>query len=102
MGAVFAPVAGAIAADASRSRGVWPGPRPGAGTAGLVAWVIGMAVGLVPMIAASWQIEPGTRFQPAALFAFLAAYFVYRVLVGLGAEPPVVPIPELPASVKPT
>jgi cytosine permease len=102
MGAVFAPIAGAIAAEASRSRGAWPGPRPGASTAGLVAWVVGVAVGLVPTIAASWQIEPGTRFQPAALFAFLAAYLVYRVLAGLGAEPPVVPIPELPAPVEPT
>jgi cytosine permease len=93
MGAVFAPVAGAIAADASRSRGTWPGPRPGASTAGLVAWVSGLAVGLVPTIAASWQIEPATRFQPAALFAFLTAYVVFRVLAALGAEPPAVPIP---------
>jgi cytosine permease len=100
MGAIFAPVAGAIAADASRSRGVWPGPRPGTSTAGLGAWAAGLGVGLVPTIAASWRIEPMTRLQPASLFAFLTAYIVFRVLASLGFEPPAAPIPaEEPVNV---
>ena len=92
MGAVFAPIAGALAADATRRAhsGTWRGPRPGTNMAGLLAWALGLAVGLVPTIAASWGFEPGTRFQPASLFAFLTAYIAFKALAALGAEPPAV------------
>src|SRR5262249_17906894 len=55
LGAVFAPVAGAMAADYFRSKGAWRGPRQAVSTAGLAAWAMGFTVGFFPLIAASWD-----------------------------------------------
>jgi hypothetical protein len=92
MGAAFAPVVAAMAADYVRHRGVWPGARRGVNLPGLLAWAVGLAVGLVPIVSASVRWDAGTRFQPAAVFAFLAAFIAYLVLAGLGAESPPVPV----------
>ncbi|MBV8556886.1 MAG: hypothetical protein JO116_15090 [Planctomycetaceae bacterium] len=94
LGAVFAPTAGAMAADYVRARGAWPGPRRGVNPAGLVAWAVGMAVGLVPAIAEATGWDRGTQFQPAAVHGFMAGFLVYTILAKLGAESPVSPIPK--------
>ncbi|MFO0959191.1 MAG: hypothetical protein U0800_17465 [Isosphaeraceae bacterium] len=74
MGAVFAPVSGAIAADFLRQKRRWPGPRPGWRPSAVAAWAIGMAVGLAP--------EFGLiRAQPATILAFSAAFLV-EILLG--------------------
>ena len=80
LGAAFAPVAGAIAADYRRHRGRWPGPRVGINPAGLVAWAVGLAVGLAPTIARALGSDGLAGFQPAALWASLAAYLTYELL----------------------
>jgi purine-cytosine permease-like protein len=83
MGAVFAPLAAALTADYLRQRGAWRGPRRGVNVPGLLAWAVGLAVGLMPIL------NPAAiRFQPAAVFAYLAAFVTYIVLAGLGAESP--------------
>ena len=80
VGAAFAPVAGAIAADYRRHRGEWPGPRSGFNPAGLIAWAVGLAVGLAPTVGKALGSGPLSRLQPAALWAFVAAFLVYEFL----------------------
>jgi cytosine permease len=87
LGALFAPMAGAMAADYVRNRGSWPGPRKGVSVPGIVAWVFGVAIGMIPLIGNAWGMAAWARFQPAALYAFLAAFLVYRLLAAFGAEP---------------
>lgn len=103
MGALFAPVVACLAADYWRSGGVWPGARRGVNPAGIVGWVVGVVVGLLPF-------GPGrlATFQPAAFWAFLAAFGAYALVAKLGGESgPVVdePAPEIvapaPADVPP-
>jgi cytosine permease len=95
LGAVFAPMVGAMAADYVRNRGVWPGPRRGVNPPGLVAWLVGLGVGLVPLIAVAGGWSDGSRLQPASLYAFAAAFVVYTVLAALGAETPTLSIPDV-------
>jgi cytosine permease len=93
-GAAFAPLAGAMAADYLRSKGDWRGPRQGVSMAGLVAWAVGFTVGFFPLIAAAWDQPRWMLFQPASVFAFVAAFLVFRILAALGAESPLLPVPE--------
>jgi cytosine permease len=88
LGAVMAPVVGAMAADYVLSRGVWPGPRRGVNLAGCLAWVAGFVVGVVPPLAAEMGLRGLAGIQPAAVLAFVAAFSGYVVLARLGFEPP--------------
>ncbi len=80
LGAAFAPVAGAMAADYLRHRGDWPGPRRGFNPAGLIAWAIGLSVGLLPTIGRALGDERMAGLVAAAPLAFVAAFLVYLVL----------------------
>jgi cytosine permease len=96
MGAVFAPVVGALAADALRHRGAWAGPRRGVNAPGVAAWLVGLGVGLLPMLgrlAPPWRLQD---VQPAAVFAFLAAFATYGLLALLRLESRPLPLPEVP------
>ena len=86
LGAAFAPVAGAIAADFILHRGTWPGPRPGVRVAGLIAWAVGFAVGLLPTIGRLAGVEILTHAQPASLLAFAAGFVVFALLSPFGAR----------------
>ena len=87
LGAAFAPVAGAMAADFAIRRGRWPGPRRGINPAGLLAWALGLAVGLIadrrPNALGSDRLA---RFQPASLAAFGVAFAAYALLTLLRLE----------------
>ncbi len=80
LGAAFAPVSGAMAADYALRRGRWPGPRRGVNPPGLIAWALGLAVGLVPTVARALGSARPDRFQPAALGAFAVAFLAYALL----------------------
>ncbi len=95
LGAVFAPVAGAFAADYRRHKGQWPGPRTGTNPAGLLAWGVGLTVGLCPTIGQTFGADRLTNVQPAAILAFLASYLTYEVLAMIRFESK--PVPEIPA-----
>lgn len=100
MGAAFAPVVGAIAADATLHRRGWPGPRRGVNVPGFAAWLVGLGVGLVPLLG---RLHRPWRFQdvqPASVLAFLAAFATYAVLALLRLESRVVQLPE-PAAAPP-
>jgi cytosine permease len=93
VGAVVAPLLGALTADYLLSRGRWPGPRPGINPAGWVAWFAGLAVGLWPTLATPLGLAGRLHFQPAAVFAYLAALGIYVVLsktsvAGVAGVPP--------------
>jgi hypothetical protein len=97
MGAVFAPVVGAMAADALRQRGAWPGPRRGVNGPGVAAWLVGLGVGLVPLLGRLASPARLQDVQPAAVFAFLAAFATYGLLALLRLESRPLPLPEAPA-----
>ena len=59
LGAIFAPAVGALVADALRQKGEWQGVRRGWNPAGLLAWGLGMAVGLVPVLGDGDGLDPG-------------------------------------------
>lgn len=90
LGALFAPVAGAISADAMRRAGRWRGPRRGVSLPGIAAWLVGVAVGLVPHMG----IESWASVRPAAVLAFASAFVVYFALALVGLEPNEVVEPE--------
>lgn len=80
LGAVAAPVAGAIAADYALRKGRWPGPRQGVNLAGMIAWGIGVGVGLLPYVGFP-------KIQPASILSFFAAFAAYAVLAIMKCEP---------------
>jgi cytosine permease len=86
LGAVFAPAVGAMTGDWLRRKMVWQGVRPGVNAAGLLAWGIGVPVGLVPTLGAAIGWGGAAVFQPASLYAFLAALAAYLALAALGLE----------------
>ena len=86
LGALFAPVAGAMAADYSRHRGEWPGARRGINPPGLVAWSIGLVLGLVPLVGRAFGVAALERFQPASVWAFATAYGAYWMMARAGFE----------------
>ena len=88
LGAAFAPVAGAMVADAIRHRGRWPGPRSGVNAAGWLAWGTGLAVGLVPVFGPILGQPEWASFQPSTVYAGLAALVAYFVFASLGLEAP--------------
>jgi cytosine permease len=87
IGAAMAPLAGILAADFVRSRGRWLGPRPGVVLAGPVAWLVGFAVGLLPQIGRALRLGRWSQAEPAAVFAFLAAFVVYWALISFQPNP---------------
>jgi len=93
MGAIFASAVGALVADALRQKGQWHGVRRGWNPAGLLAWGLGMAVGLVPLLGALFDWSTAQRFQPAALYAFLTSAVLYLALAALGLERPLALLP---------
>lgn len=88
MGAVFGPIAGAIAADFLLGRGAWRGARSGWNLPGLAAWILGMPVGLLPMIGRWSGIASLENAQPATYLAFATGFFVFLGLATLGLGSP--------------
>jgi cytosine permease len=87
-GAIVAPLVAALAADSFRQRGGWGGSRRGVNAPGVFAWAVGVATGLVPIVAEATGWDAGTRFQPAVVFAYVAAFLTYLALAALGLEAP--------------
>ena len=77
VGALLAPILGAVAADATRTRGEWAGPRNGLNWPGLVAWIAGLGVALVPLSFVTRRIG---IFQPAAIISFAVAFLTYHLV----------------------
>jgi hypothetical protein len=84
MGAVFAPMAAAFTVTSARDKREWTGPRSGVNRAALGGWIVGLLVGLIPVL----PLGKLSEIQPAAVWGFLAAYAVTRILAGLGWDPP--------------
>jgi purine-cytosine permease-like protein len=82
-GALFAPVIGILWADALIHRGRWPGPAAGWRWPGIAAWIAGAAVGSFPLLGPRFGWGDWSRFQPAALFGLIAAWFIYLITSGI-------------------
>ncbi len=95
LGAIMAPAVAAISADYFRRRGRWEGPTSGVNWAGMVAWFVGMIVGLLPLIGSLARLGAWSQTQPSAVFAFLTAFVVYLILASIGLEPRKLAISEL-------
>ena len=94
VGASFAPICGAMAADYLLAGRKWSGPREGINWAGYVAWAVGFAVGIldrIPGVPAAWIRAD----QPAALISFFVGFAVYFLLAKAGVWPTLVPLAEL-------
>jgi cytosine permease len=89
MGALFAPLVACLAAEYAIHRGIWPGPRSGVNRPGMIGWVAGVLVGLIPLLRGRFA-----SFQPAAFWAFLAAFAVYRIVAKFTGEAQVAPVAE--------
>lgn len=86
IGASFGPICGSMAADYLLSGCKWSGPRKGVNLAGYIAWAVGFAVAILPMVG-------GERFSfitPAPVIAFVIGFVLYAVLAKAGLEPPAV------------
>jgi cytosine permease len=87
MGALFAPVVGCLTAESLRHKGKWPGPRRGVNWPGIIGWIFGVAVGLLPFAAGRFA-----SFQPATFWAFVASLVAYSVAaLVIGEAGPVEP-----------
>ena len=84
LGAIAAPVMGAISADFARSQGVWRGPCKGVNVAGYGAWVAG--VGAAAAIAYWGQTMLVTRYLPSSVVGFATAFGVYLILSAIKRE----------------
>ncbi len=83
VGASFAPICGAMAADYLLAGRRWSGPRAGINWAGYLAWAAGFLLGLAGMFNwLSWD-------NPSALYSFVAGFAVYWALAKAGLRPAV-------------
>jgi cytosine permease len=94
LGAVFAPITGIVSAEYFRLSRAWSGPRRGFNPAGAIAWVLGLVVGLLPLIGDANGNSVLTRVQPATVLAFVSAFFVHLVLSLCGLTSSVLPVNE--------
>jgi len=84
LGALTAPMAGALAADALRNRCRWPGVRRGTSVSGVFAWLSGAVVGLLPTLGPPLHLGAWSRLRLAALGAFAVGFAVNYILTTLG------------------
>ncbi len=83
VGGLLAPVLGAMAADAFKAGGIWPGARVGVNPPGYFAWLAGAIVGIAPFAAPNTGLA---RLQPASLLAFCTAFLVYLIAAAMIRE----------------
>ena len=86
IGASFGPICGSMAADYLLSGRKWAGPRKGINWAGYIAWAVGFAVAILPIIGG----EKFSFITPAPVIAFVIGFVLYAVLAKAGLQPEVV------------
>jgi purine-cytosine permease-like protein len=86
LGALGAPLAGALCADRLRRRGAWRGPRPGINPPGALAWLAGLIAGALPWIAPRIGLPAGRSIAVPAVLAYLTAFAVYWLCALAGLE----------------
>jgi cytosine permease len=102
LGALVAPLLGVVTADYMRFGGVASVPTPRAPKTAFVGWGVGLIVGLLPTCGLAFHVAQLERFQPASVYAFLAAFAVRWI--SLAASPKVKApssIVEPPADLQP-
>jgi cytosine permease len=99
VGASFGPICGAMLADYLLAGGKWAGPRQGINWAGYLAWAVGFAIGILPLLG---RVPASIKMydQPAALYSMIAGFIVYVVVAKAGGEPKVVVLSPATAHAK--
>lgn len=97
LGAFLAPMAGVLTVEALRPPEVLPAPRRGFVGSAMLAWCVGVVVGLIPIVGAVVKNDLLQRIQPAALLAYVAAFVLYR-LTRRASKPVALPEPPIPAA----
>lgn len=79
VGASFAPICGAMAADYLLAGRRWNGPVAGINWAGCIAWLIGFLIGVadkIPGIPTNWvKVD-----NPTSIYSFVVAFTIYLLL----------------------
>jgi cytosine permease len=96
IGACFAPICGAMAADYLLAGRKWAGPRAGFNLAGWISWVAGFFVGAVDSI----PVLPGIpnlagKIPCPPMAAFLVGFLLYLLLALLGLQSRTLEMPAL-------
>ena len=94
IGASFGPVCGSMAADYLLSGRKWAGPRKGLNWAGYIAWAVGFAVAILPMVGG----EKFSFISPAPVIAFVIGFVLYAILAKAGLQPHVIEMDATNAS----
>lgn len=84
LGALGAPLVAVIAGRSMRESA--PTARP-LNLAAVVAWVVGAAVGLVPILGPALGFAPAAMFEPAVLAAYVSALVTYGIAAAMGLDP---------------
>ena len=88
IGASFAPICGAMAADYLLAGRRWAGPRSGFNLAGWISWAVGFAVGVSDILATNIPAlhnMKGTVPVPP-LAAFIVGFVLYLILAKIGLQ----------------
>jgi len=89
IGASFGPVCGAMMADYLLAGKKWAGPRAGFNPAGWISWVVGFAVGGLPLVGVFSEVIP---CPPVS--AFVVGFALYYALAQAGMESPKLDMPQ--------
>jgi cytosine permease len=89
IGASFGPVCGAMMADYLLAGKKWAGPREGFNLAGWISWVVGFAVGGLPLLGILSEVIP---CPPVS--AFVVGFVLYWILAKAGLESKKLDMPQ--------
>ncbi len=92
MGLLFAPMLGAILGDYAGRRGEWGGIRRGVNPPGPIAWLAGVAIGLLGQVIAFGKTGIFPLSLQTPILGIVAAAGVYWMLARIGWETPFVPL----------
>lgn len=91
IGASFGPICGAMLVEYLLGGGRWSGPRAGFNPAGWISWLLGLIVGILPIL--HDKVSASIPSIPAApLAAFAVGAVIYGLLVKMGVQSRLMPV----------
>ena len=91
IGASFGPICGAMLVDYLLNGMKWSGPRAGFNPAGWISWLLGLIVGILPIL--HDKVSASIPSVPAApVAAFVVGAVVYGLLAKMGMQSALLPV----------